>query len=152
MLYVDGERCTGCGACLEACPVAAIQLVDGTAAINQELCTKCRACVAVCSQAAIRPAAELLPVAAGEIVAPQDRVVPQPPATLVMHPLSRPWLSYLGAALAWAAQEIVPRVSVYLLEAWDRRQTTSLGQPVARAPCSRNAKANRCRQRQQRGH
>lgn len=56
---VDGERCVGCGACVEICPFEAIVEPDeasgrdGLAIINAELCMGCGVCVAHCSQGAL---------------------------------------------------------------------------------------------------
>jgi len=151
MLYVDREQCTGCGACLDACPVAAISLVDGKAAINTAICQQCQACVTACSRAAIRPASERLPVVVDEAIAPQRQIVVLPLAQAVDRPMSRPWLRYLGAVLAYTAQELLPMVSTHLLQALDRRKMTSDGQPTQGVAESGNTSANRCRQRQHRG-
>jgi len=43
VIYVDEERCTGCGLCVEACPTGAIRLVDGVAQVEQGLCRECEA-------------------------------------------------------------------------------------------------------------
>ncbi len=42
------DRCTGCGACVSACPEAAIRMNDGQAITERECCTACGACVSVC--------------------------------------------------------------------------------------------------------
>jgi ferredoxin len=49
---VDKDLCTGCGLCLDACPLDAIVLVDGLANIGDN-CTACGACVAECPNNAI---------------------------------------------------------------------------------------------------
>ncbi len=53
MVKVDKEECTGCGTCVDACPVEAISLVDGVAQINREECTECLTCVDECPVEAI---------------------------------------------------------------------------------------------------
>jgi len=47
LLIIDREACTGCGACVEVCPFAALSLVDGVAVANDN-CTACGACVPEC--------------------------------------------------------------------------------------------------------
>jgi len=49
---VVGERCTGCGLCLSACPVGSIGMEDGRARIGEE-CKGCGRCAGVCPTGAI---------------------------------------------------------------------------------------------------
>jgi Fe-S-cluster-containing hydrogenase component 2 len=53
-VWVDSDSCTGCGACVEVCPVEAIALVDGKAHIDEETCIGCGACADECPQNARR--------------------------------------------------------------------------------------------------
>ncbi|MFQ6072235.1 MAG: 4Fe-4S binding protein, partial [Methanosarcinales archaeon] len=51
---VDVEECTGCGTCVEDCPVEAITLNDDDiAVIDEDTCTDCGTCVDVCPTSAI---------------------------------------------------------------------------------------------------
>ena len=58
-LVFDAEKCTACGACVDACPFGVLRLKDGKL-ITEEGCTLCGACVEVCE-----PGALALPEAAG---------------------------------------------------------------------------------------
>ncbi len=49
---VDASTCTGCGACVDSCPVSAITL-DDTAKVDASTCTECGACVDSCPVSAI---------------------------------------------------------------------------------------------------
>jgi NAD-dependent dihydropyrimidine dehydrogenase PreA subunit len=69
-VWVDVSRCTGCGACVEICPVGAVRLVYGIASVHEAACTGCEACVDACPQEAIQPLVH------GEIVAAQERLAP----------------------------------------------------------------------------
>lgn len=53
MVKVLNEKCTGCGICIDICPVAAISIVDGKASIDNNLCTECGVCIASCPLGAI---------------------------------------------------------------------------------------------------
>ncbi len=50
---IDKEKCTGCGECVEACPLDAIELQDGLAVVDEDTCSDCGACVDVCPVEAI---------------------------------------------------------------------------------------------------
>jgi len=66
---VDAELCAGCATCRdERCPVAAIELIDETAKVEEERCIGCGLCVSACPQSAM------------SMVARQDSIFP--PATI----------------------------------------------------------------------
>lgn len=52
---VDHEKCTGCGECVDICPMEVYELQDEKSVpIHAEECTGCESCVEVCEQEAIR--------------------------------------------------------------------------------------------------
>jgi len=69
-MWVDVTRCTGCGACVQVCPVGAIALMDGKAHIDEELCTGCGICASACPEDAIQP------IIHGELIPAPARPVP----------------------------------------------------------------------------
>lgn len=50
MLYLDKEKCIGCGLCAKDCWFGAISMQDGKAASDYSLCFKCGHCIAICPQ------------------------------------------------------------------------------------------------------
>ncbi|WP_094227040.1 4Fe-4S binding protein [Methanolobus psychrotolerans] len=51
---INRDLCTGCGQCVDTCPVEAISLDDeGVAVVDAELCVDCDKCVDVCPVEAI---------------------------------------------------------------------------------------------------
>jgi NAD-dependent dihydropyrimidine dehydrogenase PreA subunit len=122
-IRVDGERCTGCGDCLEACPNDAIGLDGGRAVINQASCTDCQTCIDVCPTGAIStvevPAINLKPV-----TVQSDReteIMTRQPAQM------KPWL---GALLDFAGREILPRLVESLTLALERREAQTPAVPT----------------------
>jgi electron transfer flavoprotein alpha subunit/NAD-dependent dihydropyrimidine dehydrogenase PreA subunit len=52
LLKIDKDKCTGCGACMEMCPLGALTLVDDLAVVDDK-CTACGACLDVCPVGAL---------------------------------------------------------------------------------------------------
>ena len=51
---VNSEKCTGCGMCVEVCPLEAIRLVENVAVVDEQACTECGLCMDECPNDAIR--------------------------------------------------------------------------------------------------
>jgi len=49
---VDKDKCNGCGACKDVCPVNAIKIESEKAMISND-CVECGACVSQCPREAI---------------------------------------------------------------------------------------------------
>jgi NAD-dependent dihydropyrimidine dehydrogenase PreA subunit len=116
MWQVDREQCTGCGDCLDVCPVEAIFMLAGKAAIDADTCITCEACLAVCPVGAIRES--MLPI-------PHPEAALQPankPTTLAV-PASSPETSFAWTkpVLSYVGQEIFPRLVDLLIAGLDRR-------------------------------
>ena len=49
---VDQDKCTGCGICVDECPVEAINIENDKAVISED-CTDCGTCVDECPNEAL---------------------------------------------------------------------------------------------------
>ena len=61
MPWIDQESCTGCGICVEKCPVDAISMEIEEAEINMAECIRCGICHDVCPQDSVRHDSEKIP-------------------------------------------------------------------------------------------
>jgi len=117
------DKCTGCGLCIETCPNGALQLANGIAILAQAACTQCQVCVDACPEGAISavemPIVATGPYAVQSVHESKDMVTNPVPID------SKPWLL---SALAFAGQEILPRLAEVLIGVLDRR--LALAQPV----------------------
>ena len=50
---IDGDKCIGCGMCVDHCANDGVHVVDGIAAIDEEHCVGCGFCIAYCPAGAI---------------------------------------------------------------------------------------------------
>ncbi|MCD4650502.1 MAG: 4Fe-4S binding protein [Candidatus Cloacimonetes bacterium] len=47
-VLVDNEKCTGCGQCVDTCPVAALEVKGEVVVVDEETCIDCGACIDAC--------------------------------------------------------------------------------------------------------
>jgi Fe-S-cluster-containing hydrogenase component 2 len=153
MIYVDNEKCSGCGICEDVCPVEAIRVSDGVARIDQDRCNECEACVEACPNEAIlvviEPAEEKA-ISLREQPAPEVALAEphRPPA-----PLRSKVVPVVGAALAFLGREVAPRLATVLMDALDRRlsqQPNTVGSTQNLTPSSKNGGKGRQKGRRRR--
>ncbi|MEA1924926.1 MAG: 4Fe-4S dicluster domain-containing protein [Candidatus Altiarchaeota archaeon] len=55
-IEIDRERCIGCGACVNVCPVSLYELIDEKSKVtgNVDTCILCRACETSCPVGCIK--------------------------------------------------------------------------------------------------
>jgi Fe-S-cluster-containing hydrogenase component 2 len=114
MIYVDGEKCAGCGICEDVCPVEAVRVSDGVARIDQDRCNECEACLEACPNEAILMVIE----PAEKALSLREKPVPEVAQT---EPYRSEIVPVVGAALAFLGREVAPRLVTYLLNTLDRR-------------------------------
>ena len=61
MPWITAEDCTGCGICVEKCPVGTIFLENDVAVIEMEDCIRCGLCHDVCPLELVRHDSEKIP-------------------------------------------------------------------------------------------
>lgn len=141
MYSVDPARCTGCGDCVEACPIEAIELLNGLAHIDAGACVECGACADACRRRAISLSADADTQAAGAPIEVHVRgaLLPEPagpsePVYRISGEVlpaedrrSASW-ALIGSALLWATREVLP----VALRIWRARPFPVTGALTAR--------------------
>ena len=62
LLSVEGQRCIGCGACIDVCPHGALTSLEGQRHFERTLCHACGACAEVCYAASLEISGQKLTV------------------------------------------------------------------------------------------
>jgi ferredoxin len=136
MIYVDGEKCAGCGVCEDVCPVEAVRVSDGVAHIDQDRCNECEACLEACPNEAILVVIE--PVEEKAISLREQPVsevaLAEPHRTPA--PLRSEVVPVVASALAFLGREVAPRLVTYLVNALDRRQSAPVSSTKNLIPSS----------------
>ncbi len=164
MIAIKSERCDGCGVCVDVCAAGAVYLVAGKAAVDNVLCHDFRqkmaigtaACVAACpAEAIVLAEAEATP---GQGVRPVPAVRPEPQVlTVRTAPASfsvrAKVLPAVGAVMAWAGREVLPRLADYVLQYLDRRSTNGRAAPsgLTKGSASKEGAQGRRHRRRRRG-
>jgi NAD-dependent dihydropyrimidine dehydrogenase PreA subunit len=52
--HADPELCTGCGTCIDQCPVSALTMFDQIPQVDEKVCIACYCCQEICPEKAIR--------------------------------------------------------------------------------------------------
>lgn len=133
MIHIAGERCTGCGACVDVCPYGAMYLVDGKAVLDATLCRECAACVTACPEHAIavtQPSEVSLGQAVRVPVNQAEPLVVQPRVRRDLTAWQARALPILGLALSWAIKEVVPRLADYVVNRLERAERPGRGAAV----------------------
>ncbi len=127
MVYVDKDKCTGCGVCQDSCPVGAIQLVEGVAVVDPMQCTECGACVEVCPIGAIMMVMEAVGAGASVVRArPAAEIAPVAPRSAPVVTRSKV-MPAVGTALAFLGRKVLPLVVDTISDALDRRSGRQQG-------------------------
>jgi Fe-S-cluster-containing hydrogenase component 2 len=148
MMQVDLEKCTGCGQCLNTCPVEAISMVAGKAAIEVDTCLSCDACVYACPEGAISESRLPVPITTAAIQPTNMQT-----ATPVLVSRSESRLAWTRPVLSFVGREIVPRLADTLIAALDRRLSTPIEAHAVSDPriASQNGGTKRQARRRRRG-
>lgn len=113
MMKINQEICTGCGACVDACPQFAIQLIAGKARVDDDLCINCESCIQDCPVDAIVPSdmPVVIEVEPAKIISIVENK-PEKPGVIA------PWIS---SVLLFVGRDLLPRLAEAAIAGLERR-------------------------------
>jgi len=129
LLFIDRTVCTGCAACVDACPTGAISFDENQSlsTIDAALCNECLACLDVCPSQAIQrtESPDLVPIVEPEVVEIEvirREVMPIPAIEVPIISRQPGQLAALaGTALTAMGGWLLPRAADALVAAVERR-------------------------------
>ena len=149
MIYVDAEKCDGCGLCVEACPQCALKLVDGVVTVDLDLCKETGTCLNTCPQSALFEVSEF-PDQNVEALQKMPSEIVERPETQISRGRSPAYLaSSLGAAIHFILTNVVPELwHLWAAKRQTRNRTSSMTSSGKRYGFRRGRRKRRRRNRQ----
>lgn len=151
MIWLDDQRCCGCGECVEACPIGAIMVINNKAHIEDGRCTGCGACIDACPEKAIQFVVE------GEFVPLEEHALPAVCQTVAVAEAAKSAAAARSTAvLGQTTRTVVQQAGRWLVQA-AKEGASALGQAMhdqvsaPSKPQPRGGSGARHRERQRRG-
>jgi ferredoxin len=124
MIYVDRDKCDGCGLCVDACPHSALKLVDGAVEVDLDRCQETGTCLEICPRGALLEVTEAGDPEVSTLEKAPTSMVEQKETRVSRRQSSATIVPWVGAAIQFLVTDVVPQ----LWHAWvDNRQGTRRG-------------------------
>lgn len=124
MIYVDRDKCDGCGLCVEVCPHSALILVDEAVEVDLERCQETGTCLETCPRGALLEVTEARDPEVSTLEKRPIPMVEQEETRVSRRYSSATIVPWLGAAIQFFVTDVMPQ----LWHAWvDNRRGTRRG-------------------------